>query len=61
MKYSVGKDLAYVGVTGPIVFDQHGDVSASFSALQYRGGEFVEQKAITLEEVNEIKAMIAAQ
>jgi branched-chain amino acid transport system substrate-binding protein len=61
MKYSVGKDLAYVGVTGPIVFDQHGDVSASFSALQYRGGEFVEQKAISLEEVNEIKAMIAAQ
>ena len=61
MKYSAGKDLAYVGVTGPIVFDQHGDVSASFSALQYRGGEFVEQKAISLEEVNEIKAMIAAQ
>ena len=59
--YSEGKDLAYVGVTGPVVFDRNGDVSASFAALQYQGGEFVEKKAISLEEVNEIKAMIAAQ
>ena len=59
--YSEGKDLAYVGVTGPVVFDQNGDVSASFAALQYQGGEFVEKKAISLEEVNEIKAMMAGQ
>ena len=57
MMYSEGKDLAYVGVTGPIVFDANGDVSAAFSALQYRGGEFVEQKSISLEEINAIKAM----
>ena len=57
--YSEGKDLAYVGVTGPIVFDQNGDVSASFAGLRYRGGEFVQEKAISLEEVNQIKAMMA--
>ena len=59
MMYSEGKDIAYIGVTGPVVFDQYGDVSASFSAQQYRGGEFVEQHGISLEEINEIKAMIA--
>ena len=57
--YSEGKDLAYVGVTGPIVFDQNGDVSASFAGLRYRGGEFVQETSISLEEVNQIKAMMA--
>ena len=59
MMYLEGKDIAYVGVTGPIVFDRNGDVSAAFSAQQYRGGEFVERHGISLEEVNAIKAMEA--
>ena len=59
MMYSEGKDIAYIGVTGPVVFDQYGDVSASFSAQQYRDGAFVEQHGISLEEINEIKAKVA--
>ena len=53
-----GKDIAYVGVTGPIQFDQYGDVSAAFSAQQYRNGTFKEMKSISLEDVNKVKAMI---
>jgi branched-chain amino acid transport system substrate-binding protein len=52
-----GKNIAYVGVTGPIVFDSNGDVSAAFSAQQYIGGTFKEMNAISLADINKIKAM----
>ena len=52
-----GKNIAYVGVTGPIVFDSNGDVSAAFSAQQYVGGTFKEMNAISLADINKIKAM----
>ena len=56
--YSEGKDLAYVGLTGLVEFDEHGDVSGTFAGLQYRGGEFVEKKSISLDEVKSIRAMM---
>jgi ABC-type branched-subunit amino acid transport system substrate-binding protein len=58
-KLKDGKDIAYIGVTGPIQFDKYGDVSAAFSAQQYRDGAFKEQKSISLEDVNKIKAMVS--
>jgi len=58
-KLQAGKDIAYVGVTGPIQFDDVGDVSAAFSAQQYRSGEFKEMNSISLDDVNKVKAMAA--
>ncbi|MDA0368741.1 MAG: ABC transporter substrate-binding protein [Proteobacteria bacterium] len=53
-----GKDIAYVGVTGPIQFDKYGDVSGAFSAQQYRDGAFKEMKSISLEDVNKVIGMV---
>jgi branched-chain amino acid transport system substrate-binding protein len=55
-----GKDIAYVGVTGPVTFDQNGDVTSAFSAQQYQGGDFVEKKAISLQEILDLKKKIAS-
>jgi len=53
-----GKKIQYVGATGPINFDQYGDVAQPFVGMKFKGGEFVNEKAITLEDVAKVKAMI---
>ncbi len=55
-----GKDIAFVGVTGPIVFDQFGNVSATMSVQQVRNGQFEEVRGISIEEIATIKEMIAS-
>ena len=52
-----GKAVAYVGVTGPVVFDQLGNVSGPVDVQQVRDGGFVVVDTVTLEEIAEVKAM----
>ena len=55
---SEGKEVAYSGVTGPIVFDQLGNVSGETAVQQVRDGAFVQVGTITVEEVIAVKALI---
>ena len=53
-----GMDVAYSGVTGPIVFDQLGNVSGETAVQQVRDGAFVQIGTISVEEVTAVKALI---
>ncbi len=52
-----GKAVAYVGVTGPVVFDQLGNVSGPVDVQQVRDGGFEVVNTVTLEEIAEVKAL----
>ncbi len=52
-----GKAVAYSGVTGPVVFDQLGNVSGAVDVLQVRDGGFVTFDTVTLEEITEVKTL----
>ena len=53
-----GKAVAYEGVTGPITFDQLGNVSGEVDVVQLsEGGEFEVVDTVTLEEISAVKAL----
>ncbi len=52
-----GKKIRYVGATGPIQFDEYGDVAVPFVAMKFIDGDFVNQHGISLEEVAAVKAL----
>lgn len=52
-----GKKIRYVGATGPIVFDEFGDVAVPFVGMQIREGGFKNVLDISLEDVREVKAL----
>ena len=52
-----GTKIRYVGATGPIQFDEYGDVAVPFVAMKYIDGDFVDQHGISLEEVAAVRAL----
>ena len=56
-----GKKIRYVGVIGPIRFDQYGDITGPFRLWQIKGGEVVTRGTMSTAEVDRIKAQIAAR
>ena len=52
-----GKAVAYSGVTGPVVFDQLGNVSGEVDVQQVRDGGFATVNTVTLEEITEVKTL----
>ncbi len=52
-----GKMIRYVGATGPIDFDEYGDVSVPFVGMQIRDGDFQNVMEITLADVQKIKEL----
>ena len=55
-----GKNIWYVGATGPIDFDPYGDVATPFVMMKIKDGDYVEVGGISLEEVSQVKAKIRA-
>jgi branched-chain amino acid transport system substrate-binding protein len=53
-----GKKIQYVGATGPINFDQYGDVAQPFVGMKFKGGSFSNEASISLEDVARVKAMV---
>ncbi|MBT3788874.1 MAG: ABC transporter substrate-binding protein [Alphaproteobacteria bacterium] len=53
-----GKKIQYVGATGPINFDEYGDVAQPFVGMKFKGGDFSNEMAISLDDVAKVKAMI---
>ncbi len=52
-----GKKIHYVGATGPIDFDEYGDVSVPFVGMQIRDGDFQNVMEISLQDVQDVKAL----
>jgi len=55
-----GKNVRYIGPTGPVEFDQFGDVAVPFIGQKFQGGAYQDVMQISLDTVNEIKAKVAA-
>jgi len=55
-----GKNIWYVGATGPIDFDPYGDVATPFVMMKIKDGDYVDVGGISLEEVSEVKAKVRA-
>ena len=55
-----GKNIWYVGATGPIDFDPYGDVAGPFVMMKIKDGDYVEVGGISLEEVSQVKAKVRA-
>ena len=53
-----GKEIQYIGATGPINFDQYGDVAQPFVGMKFKGGTFSNERAVSLEDVAKVKAMV---
>ena len=54
-----GKNVRYIGPTGPVQFDEFGDVAGPFIGQQLRDGKYEDVIDISLETVMEIKAQVA--
>ena len=55
-----GKNIWYVGATGPIDFDPYGDVAPPFVTMKIKDGDYVDVGGVSLEEVSEVKAKVRA-
>ena len=55
-----GKKVRYVGPTGPVEFDDFGDVAVPFIGQKFVDGSYEEVMQIPLETVQEIKATVAS-
>ena len=55
-----GQKVRYIGPTGPVQFDEFGDVAVPFVGKQFRNGEYEDAMQISLETVREIKAQVTA-
>lgn len=51
-----GKTIRYVGATGPMTYDQYGDVSTPFVGWQLENKTFTQKKNVTAQDVADIKA-----
>ena len=51
-----GKTSRYVGATGPMTYDQYGDVSTPFVGWQLENKTFTQKKNVTAQDVADIKA-----
>ncbi len=56
-----GRKIRYVGVIGPIRFDQYGDITGPFRLWQIKGGLVVTKGTLTTADVDRIKAQIGAK
>jgi branched-chain amino acid transport system substrate-binding protein len=50
-----GKTIRYVGATGAMTYDRHGDVNTPFVGWRVENKTFVQKKNVTSEEVAQIK------
>jgi len=56
-----GKPVRYVGVIGPISFDQYGDITGPFREWQIQDGKVVSKGQLTTADVDRIRATIAGK
>ncbi len=56
-----GKPIRYVGVIGPISFDQYGDITGPFREWAIQDGKIVTKGQLTTADVDKIKATIAGK
>jgi len=56
-----GRKIRYVGVIGPIRFDQYGDITGPFRLWQIKGGEVVTRGQLTTADVDRVRAEIAGK
>ncbi len=56
-----GKKIRYVGVIGPIRFDQYGDITGPFRLWQIKGGQVVTKGELTTADVDRLRAQIAGK
>lgn len=54
-----GKPIRYVGVIGPIRFDQYGDITGPFAEWRIEDGKVVTKGTLTTADVDRIRAQIA--
>ena len=48
---AAGTPIRYVGATGPLQFDQYGDVSGPVVVWGVKDGELTQERVVTIEEV----------
>jgi branched-chain amino acid transport system substrate-binding protein len=53
-----GKAIRYVGVIGPVAFDQNGDITGPFRKWRIQNGQVVTVGEMGIDEVNEVKARL---
>ena len=53
-----GKPIRYVGVIGPVQFDQYGDITGPFRLWQIQNGEVVTKGEMSADEVDALRAQI---
>ncbi len=56
-----GKPIRYEGVIGPIAFDQYGDITGPFRLWKITDGKVTTTGQMSTDEVNALKAKLAAQ
>jgi branched-chain amino acid transport system substrate-binding protein len=53
-----GKAIRYVGVIGPVAFDQNGDITGPFRKWRIQNGQVVTVGEMGIDEVNAVKAQL---
>jgi branched-chain amino acid transport system substrate-binding protein len=53
-----GKAIRYVGVIGPVAFDQNGDITGPFRKWRIQNGQVVTVGEMGIDEVNAVKARL---
>ena len=53
-----GKAIRYVGVIGPVAFDQTGDITGPFRKWRIQNGQVVTVGEMGIDEVNAVKAQL---
>ena len=53
-----GKPIRYVGVIGPISFDQYGDITGPFAEWSIEDGKVVTKGSLSTEDINRIRAQM---
>ena len=56
-----GKTIRYVGVIGPIHFDQYGDITGPFRLWQIKAGQVVTKGTLSTADVDKLRAQIAGK
>jgi branched-chain amino acid transport system substrate-binding protein len=53
-----GKPIKYIGATGPIEFDQFGDVAGPMLIWSVKGDKVEVQQTMTIADINEIMKLV---
>jgi ABC-type branched-subunit amino acid transport system substrate-binding protein len=56
-----GKPIRYVGVIGPVSFDQYGDITGPFRLWRIQNGEVTTTGQMSTEDVNAVKAKVPSR